>query len=76
MNWEQLCKTTGAVAGVEAARGFASCVRDHDRYGSHNDPARSGQTRVKLGPQQMQTLTAYSSELQHDSLCSLLLDTE
>ncbi len=76
MNWEQLCKTTGAVAGVEAARGFASCVRDHDRYGSHNDPARSGQARVKLGPQQMQTLTAYSSELQHDSLCSLLLDTE
>ncbi len=50
MNWKQLCETTGAGAGVEAARETAPCVRDHDRYGSHNDPARSGQARVKLRP--------------------------
>ncbi len=76
MNWKQLCRTTGAVAGIEVARGFAPCVGDHDRYGSHNDPARSGQARVKLRPWQKQASTAYSSELQHHSLCSLVLGTE
>ncbi len=58
-------------AGVEAAREIAPCVRNHDRYGSHNDPARSGQARVKLRPQQMQAVTTYLSALQHHSLCSV-----
>lgn len=58
------CETTSAIAGVEAARGIAPCVRDNDRYGSHNDPARSGQARVKLE----QAVTAYSFTLHHHSL--------